>query len=198
MFKIPLARGHFKATVESPQQIRATQAALRQMLLPTTHFANLNQEDQNAFSYFLTVSLATYVEVRTAFQASPCAPLRSPFWYEANKRKQFEKAQLKRQYAKLLKKEASTAGGENEAEAARSAVVADVGGEKRAALSLKRKRKEEAKAGETKQRRGGRDGREKGQREQDTKEGGQQQGKTGKWRRPEPRPDPFKAAKVRH
>lgn len=118
----------------------------------------------------------------------------------ANKRKLFEKAQLKRQYAKLLKKEAASAGGggEHEAEAAQSDVVADAGGEERAALSPKRKRKEEAKAVETKHRRDGRDGREKGQRERGTTEGGQQQGKPGKRKRPEPRPDPFKGAKVKH
>lgn len=104
-----------------------------------------------------------------------------------------------------MKKEAAAAGGEREAEAAQSDValssdvVADVGGGEREALSVKRKRKEEAKAGETKQRRDGRDGREeKGQPEQGVKEGGRQQGKPGKWRRPEHRPDPFKAAKVKH
>lgn len=119
--------------------------------------------------------------------------------YKANKRKLFEKAQLKRQYAKVLKKEAATAGGKHEGEAAQSDAVADVGGEERAALSLKRKRKEEAKTGETKQRRYGRDGRGgKGQREQGMKDGAQPQGKPGKWKRPEHRPDPFKAAKVKH
>lgn len=123
--------------------------------------------------------------------------------YKANKRKLFEKAQLKRQYAKLLKKEAADTGGgggeEHEAEAAQPDVAGDAGGEERVEVSLKRKRKDGAKeVGETKQKRDNRDGGRKGQREQGTKEGGhQQQGKPGKWRRPEPRPDPFKAAKVR-
>lgn len=125
-------------------------------------------------------------------------PARPRQRYQANKRKLFEKAQLKRQYAKLLKKEAATAGGEHEAEAAQSDAVAGAGGEEPGSLSPKRKRKEEAKAAETKQRRAGRDGREEGQREQGkVKEGGQQQGKPGKWKRPEHRPDPFKAAKVK-
>lgn len=123
----------------------------------------------------------------------------------ANKRKLFEKAQLKRQYAKLLKKEAATAGGAEVhanikfGKAAQSNAVADVGDKERAGsltLSPKRKRKERAEDGETNPGCDDRDGHEKGQREQHAKKGGQQQ--RGKWRRPEHRPDPFKAAKVKY
>ncbi|CBN77356.1 hypothetical protein Esi_0053_0036 [Ectocarpus siliculosus] len=118
---------------------------------------------------------------------------------QAKKRKLFEKAQLKRQYAKLLKKEAVTARGEHGPDAPRSDGAAGVGKEKRAGrlvLTPNRKWKEEASGGELKRRRELSDDRQSGERQQVAEGRKQEQRKPGKWRRPEHRPDPFKAAKA--
>lgn len=118
----------------------------------------------------------------------------------AKKRKLFEKAQLKRQYAKLLKKEAATARGEHGPGGPRSDGAADAGKERRAdglVLTPNRKRKEEAGGGELKRRREHSDDRESGERQQVAEGRKQKQRKPGKWRRPEHRPDPFKTAKVK-
>ncbi|CAM9376218.1 unnamed protein product [Ectocarpus fasciculatus] len=119
---------------------------------------------------------------------------------QAKKRKLFEKAQLKRQYAKLLKKEAVTARGEHGPEAPRSDGAAVVGKKRRAdglVLTPNRKRREEAGGRELKRRREHSDDREKSGEIHQVAEGRkQEQPKPGKWRRPEHRPDPFKAAKL--
>ncbi|CAM9680651.1 unnamed protein product [Ectocarpus fasciculatus] len=119
---------------------------------------------------------------------------------QAKKRKLFEKAQLKRQYAKLLKKEAVTARGEHGPEAPRSDGAAVVGKKRRAdglVLTPNRKRREEAGGRELKRRREHSDDREKSGEIHQVAEGRkQEQPKPGKWRRPEHRPDPFKAAKA--
>ncbi|CAM9277689.1 unnamed protein product [Ectocarpus sp. 13 AM-2016] len=119
---------------------------------------------------------------------------------QAKKRKLFEKAQLKRQYAKLLKKEAATARGEQGPEAPQPDGAAGVGNEKHAdglVLTPNRKRKEEAGGGELKRRRELSDDRESGERQHVAEGRKEEQRKPGKWRRPEHRPDPFKAAKVK-
>ncbi|CAM9577269.1 unnamed protein product [Ectocarpus sp. 12 AP-2014] len=118
---------------------------------------------------------------------------------QAKKRKLFEKAQLKRQYAKLLKKEAATARGEHGPEAPQSDGAAGVGKGKCAdglVLTPNRKWKEEGGGGELKQRRELSDDRESGERQHVIEGRKQEQRKPGKGRRPEHRPDPFKAAKA--
>ncbi|CAM9134057.1 unnamed protein product, partial [Pylaiella littoralis] len=120
---------------------------------------------------------------------------------QANKRKLFEKAQLKRQYAKLLKKEGATAirsdvhDNVKYGEAAHSKTMGDVGDEEQTssvALSTKREREERANAGETNYGCDDRDGRDEGQQRRNVKD---EQQDPGKRRRPEHRPDSFKAAK---
>ncbi len=124
----------------------------------------------------------------------------------ANKRKLFEKAQLKRQYAKLLKKEGTTAAAAAAAAAATAgggggggnATGTGTGGEERAGSSSSppSNRRQRWK-GRVEEGRDG-DGLEQGERggEPEAEKQGQHQGKPGKRKRAEHRPDPFKAAKV--
>lgn len=110
----------------------------------------------------------------------------------ANKRKLFEKAQLKRQYAKLLKKEAAGEHGSPalvETERFESKSQAGREGEPAPSPLSTRRRK-----GWRGRRLNDVDKQEDGAREQPTEEA---KDRLEKRRRPEHRPDPFKEAKVR-
>lgn len=110
----------------------------------------------------------------------------------ANKRKLFEKAQLKRQYAKLLKKEAAGEHGSPAlAETERFESKSQKGREGELAPSPLSNRRRKGWRG---RRLNDVDKQEDGEREQHTEEA---KDTSEKRRRPEHRPDPFKEAKVR-
>ncbi|CAM9184352.1 unnamed protein product, partial [Hapterophycus canaliculatus] len=120
---------------------------------------------------------------------------------QANKRKLFEKAQLKRQYAKLLKKEAMVAGDDGSGDAQSGGQVRNDIPTGRVTSSPERKQKQRTKAREVRQRHDPHKKRDDREREEDAAIDGQQEqqqqhSKTGKLRRPGHRPDPFKAAKA--
>ena len=117
----------------------------------------------------------------------------------ANKRKLFEKAQLKRQYAKLLRKDA--ANGRLSAQPSVHIEIAEVDNgpqtkneaESEPSTPIVGNIWEKAQGGGVKRQR--RDGKEKGAREHEASETSNT--KSGKIRRAH-RPDPFKEAKVNH
>lgn len=115
----------------------------------------------------------------------------------ANKRKLFEKAQLKRQYAKLLRKDAANGG--LSAQPPVHIETADVDtspqpkNEAESGPSAPTVGNKEKKGAERRVRRQRQDGHEEGAREHNTLEA--KNTKSGKIRR-EHRPDPFKEAKV--
>ncbi|CAN0200348.1 unnamed protein product [Scytosiphon promiscuus] len=128
--------------------------------------------------------------------------LKCVLWFRlpANKRKLFEKAQLKRRYAKLLKKEAGDGkegGGARQSDEP-SGEDNPPGG---VTGSSNRKQGEWTKAGKARHKHTPSEKNDDHERQEDAMEDGQQQegqqhSETGKRRRPAHRPDPFKAAKA--